>query len=124
MSGPSAAEPGDLRFEKGRGYMNRSAPRRRRGRLPRESAGKDGAMLQERVEGKWIETFAAVFRRCDVKTGEEVAVVSETQSRPVNIHLAELALATLGARPFHVVVPSPPQRAGVPVRSTRASAAP
>ena len=78
-------------------------------------------MLQERIEGKWIETFAAVFRRCDVTAGLPVAVLSETQSRPVNVTLAELALTALGARPFHVVVPTPPQRAGVPVRSTGAS---
>ena len=87
----------------------------------RPGAGKDDAMLQERIEGKWIETFASVFRLCDVKTGEDVAILSETQSRPVNVHLAELALVTLGARPFHVVVPTPPQRVAVPVRSTGAS---
>ncbi len=80
-------------------------------------------MLQERIEGKWIETFAAVFKRCDVKPGEDVAILSETQSRPVIVTLAELALLALGARPFHVVVPTPPQRAGVPVRSTGASEA-
>ena len=78
-------------------------------------------MLQERIEGKWIEAFAAVFRRCDVTAGLEVAILSETQSRPVTVALAELALLSLGARPFHVVVPTPPQRAGVPVRSTGAS---
>ena len=78
-------------------------------------------MLQERVEGKWIETFAGVFRLCQVKPGEDVAILSETQSRPVNVQLAELALLALGARPFHVVVPTPPQRAAVPIRSTGAS---
>ncbi len=78
-------------------------------------------MLQERIEGKWIDAFATVFRRSEVKPGEDVAILSETQSRPVNVRLAELALLALGARPFHVVVPSPPQRAGVPVRSTGAS---
>ena len=78
-------------------------------------------MLRERIEGKWIEAFAAVFRRCDVTAGHEVAILSETQSRPVTVALAELALLSLGARPFHVVVPTPPQRAGVPIRSTGAS---
>lgn len=78
-------------------------------------------MLQERIEGKWIETFAAVFRRSDVKPGDDVAILSETQSRPVNVQLAELALLRLDARPFHVIVPSPAQRASVPVRSTGAS---
>ena len=56
-------------------------------------AGKDAAMLQERIEGKWIDAFAAVFGRCDVTAGLEVAILSETQSRPVNVALAELALA-------------------------------
>lgn len=78
-------------------------------------------MLQERIEGKWIDTFAGVFRRCGVERGDEVAVLSETQSRPVLTALSELALTSLGARPFHVVVPTPPQRAPVPVRSTGAS---
>jgi 2,5-dihydroxypyridine 5,6-dioxygenase len=78
-------------------------------------------MLQERIEGKWIDSFAGVFRLCAVKPGEDVAILSETQSRPVTVQLAELALAALGARPFHVIVPTPPQRAPVPVRSTGAS---
>jgi len=37
------------------------------------------------------------------------------------VHLAELALPRLGARPFHVVVPTPRNRHPVPVRSTGAS---
>jgi 2,5-dihydroxypyridine 5,6-dioxygenase len=78
-------------------------------------------MLRERVEGKWVESFAAVFRLCGVEAGEDAAILSETQSRPVLTELAELALLGLGARPFHVVVPSPRQRAPVPVRSTGAS---
>ncbi len=78
-------------------------------------------MLQERVEAKWVEAFARVFGLCAVKPDEAVAILSETQSRPVHAQLAELALGSLGARPFHVVVPTPPQRAPVPVRSTGAS---
>ncbi len=78
-------------------------------------------MLQERIEGKWIDAFAKVFQQCDVKAGDPVAIFSETQSRPVNVHLAELALLRLGARPFHVVVPSPAQSVSVPIRSTGAT---
>lgn len=78
-------------------------------------------MLQERIEGKWIDTFAGVFELCDVREGDAVAILSETQSRPVNVHLAELALLKLGAKPFHVVIPTPPQQAAVPVRSTGAT---
>ena len=77
-------------------------------------------MLRERIEGKWIDCFAEVFGRCGVPAGDAAAILSETQSRPVNVELAELALARLGA-PFHVVVPSPRLSAPAPVRSTGAS---
>lgn len=78
-------------------------------------------MLQERIEAKWIDCFAAVFEKCAVREGEIVAILSETQSRPVNVNLAELALQRLGAKPFHVVLPTPPQSVPVPIRSTGAS---
>ena len=74
-------------------------------------------MLVERIEAKWIEAFKDVFRRCAVKPGEVVAVLSESQSRPVLPELSELALQQLGARVFHVRLPSPPV-SGVPIRST------
>lgn len=79
-------------------------------------------MLVERIEGKWIEAFKDVFRLCAVKPGEVVAVLSETQSRAVLVQLSELALHPLGARVFHVRLPSPPV-AGVPLRSTGSSLA-
>lgn len=78
-------------------------------------------MLADRIEGKWIDAFAQTFELCQVKPGEAVAILSETQSRPLNVRLAELALLRLKARPFHVVIPTPPQAAPVPVRSTGAS---
>jgi 2,5-dihydroxypyridine 5,6-dioxygenase len=78
-------------------------------------------MLRERIEGKWIDCFAAVFGRCGVQAGDAVAILSETQSREVNVQLAELALHRIGARAFHVVVPTPPLSAPAPVRSTGAS---
>ena len=78
-------------------------------------------MLRDRIEGKWIDTFTRVFELCRVKDGEAVAILSETQSRQINVNLAELALLRLGARPFHIVLPTPPQQAPVPVRSTGAS---
>ncbi len=80
-------------------------------------------MLADRLEGKWIDLFADVFARCKVAAGDACAILSETQSRALNVQLAELALLRLGARPFHVVVPTPPQRAPVPIRSTGASVA-
>ena len=78
-------------------------------------------MLRERIEGKWIACFAEVFRLCGVKAGESAAILSETQSREINVQLAELALAQLGARAFHVVVPSARLSAPAPIRSTGAS---
>ena len=80
-------------------------------------------MTGDRLEGKWIDLFAEVFARCKVAPGDACAVLSETQSRQLNVQLAELALHRLGARPFHVVVPTPRQQAPVPIRSTGASVA-
>jgi 2,5-dihydroxypyridine 5,6-dioxygenase len=76
-----------------------------------------------RIEAKWIDAFERVFELCRVRRGENVAILSETQSRPVLVQLAELALARAGAVAFHIVVPSPPESAPVPVRSTGASRA-
>ena len=80
-------------------------------------------MLSDRIEAKWIDAFAEVFERCAVRRGETAAILSETQSRALNVHLAELALLRLGARAFHVVVPTPRNPHPVPVRSTGASEA-
>lgn len=78
-------------------------------------------MLTERIEAKWIAAFVRVFELCKVAPGDACAILSETQSRPLNVHLAELALLRLGARPFHVQVVSPVQTVAVAVRSTAAS---
>ena len=64
-------------------------------------------MLADRIEGKWIDAFCEVFERCAVKRGETAAILSETQSRQLNVQIAELALLRLGARPFHIVVTTP-----------------
>lgn len=78
-------------------------------------------VLADRIEAKWIDLFAEVFARCKVGPSDACAVLSETQSRMLNVQLAELALLKLGAKMFHVVVPTPRQAAPVPVRSTGAS---
>ena len=78
-------------------------------------------MFTDRIEEKWIATFVKAFEFCKVEKGEEIAILSETQSRHLNVHLAELALLRLKAVPFHVVMPTPAQNAPVPVRSTGAS---
>ena len=80
-------------------------------------------MLADRIEAKWIDAFCEIFERCAVKAGDIAAILSETQSRALNVHLAELALLRMGARPFHLTVPTPRNRHVVPVRSTGASEA-
>lgn len=80
-------------------------------------------MFNDRIEHRWLEAFRRVFGLCKVGAGDEVALLSETQSRALNVELARLALEGLGARAFEVVVPTPAQTAPVPVRSTGASQA-
>src|SRR5215475_11498738 len=80
-------------------------------------------MLADRIEAKWIDAFCEIFERCAVKAGDTAAILSETQSRALNVHLAELALLRMGARPFHLVVPTPRNKRIVPIPSTGASVA-
>jgi 2,5-dihydroxypyridine 5,6-dioxygenase len=74
-----------------------------------------------RLEPKWIDMFESTLRLCGVAPGDACAVLSETQTRAELPALAELALARLGARPFHLVLPGRTLTAPVPVRSTGAS---
>src|ERR1043166_972262 len=90
---------------------------------PGRGEGERAAMFADRIEGKWIDAFCEVFERCAVKRGDTAAILSETQSRALNVQLAELALLRLGARPFHLIVPTPRNPHPVPVRSTGASEA-
>jgi 2,5-dihydroxypyridine 5,6-dioxygenase len=80
-------------------------------------------MLQETIEGKWVKAFVDVFRLCAVKPAEVVAIISESQTRPILIRLSELALHQLEARPFHITVCSPEVASPVPIRSTGTSLA-
>jgi 2,5-dihydroxypyridine 5,6-dioxygenase len=74
------------------------------------------------LEARWLTAFIDVLGRCGVKAGDACAVLAETQSRPMLVQLASLALQQLGARAFVLTVPSPAAGA-VPVRSTGASTA-
>ena len=80
-------------------------------------------MFSDRIEAKWIDAFEKVFRLSKIEAGDEVAILSETQSRSLNVQLTELALLRMGAKPLHIVMPTPAQTAPVPVRSTGASQA-
>lgn len=75
-------------------------------------------MLNDRVENRWIAAFVRTFRLCEVAAGDEVAILSETQSRPILVHLAEIALQQLGCVVFHIVLPTPALHDPIPVRST------
>ncbi len=79
--------------------------------------------MAERVEGKWIKCFVEAFQSCRVREGDVVAILSETQSRQVLVDLSELALLQLGARVFHVRLPTPSLEDPVPMRSTGATPA-
>lgn len=77
-------------------------------------------MMQEIPEGKWIASFKRVFALNGIGEGTEVVIISESQSRPVLGQLAALALYDLGAVYSTIVLPTPPQTAPVPVKSTGA----
>ena len=77
-------------------------------------------MLADRIEGKWIDAFCGLFERCAVKRGDTAAILSETQSRALNVHLADSRCCGLGAKPFHIVLPTRANPHPVPIRSTGA----
>lgn len=78
-------------------------------------------MLQERIEGKWIASFRRFLALNGIGQGTPVAIVAETQSRPVIVQLAELACYELAAGFSIITLPTPEQTAPVPMRSTGAS---
>ena len=80
-------------------------------------------MFADRIEGKWLDAFRAILSACAVQPGDTCVILSETQSRALNVHLAELALHSLGARAYHLVLPTPASPHPVPVRSTGATVA-
>lgn len=80
-------------------------------------------MLTDRIEDNWINAFQEVFQLCKIRTDEQVVILSETQSRPLTIHLAELALGRLGLQNFHLQVPTLPPAKGPVIRSSGASLA-
>lgn len=80
-------------------------------------------MLNDRIEARWIDVFARALSLCELPPGAVVAILSESQSRSVNVHLCELAALRLGLQPFHIIIPTPAQSAGVAIRSTGSSEA-
>ncbi len=80
-------------------------------------------MLNDRIEAGWIDAFAQVFEMCAMRRDETIVVLSESQSRDLNLQLAELALGALKLPYFHLRLPSPPAPAGPVLRSTGGSQA-
>lgn len=80
-------------------------------------------MLQERAEPAWIAAFEEVLRRCALQTGDTVAILGETQSRPILMELARLAAARFGVQLFTITLPSVFSTADPVARSTGASPA-
>src|SRR4029453_7069831 len=54
--------------------------------------------MEPRLESKWIDAFRRVFEMCAVRASDAVAILSETQSRPLNVRIAEMAGLGRGAR--------------------------
>jgi 2,5-dihydroxypyridine 5,6-dioxygenase len=84
---------------------------------------KPNTMLRDTLEPAWAEAFETVLRRCGLRSGDTVAVLSESQSRALLPQLARLAAARLDCRSFIIELPTPPAPAGPVVRSTGASTA-
>ena len=63
-------------------------------------------MLQEIIEPAWIQAFETVLRRCALRPADTVAVLCESQTRPVLPELARQAAARIGCAAFTLTVPS------------------
>jgi len=71
----------------------------------------------------WVATFADLFEKCAIRKDEDIVLLSERASRPVNIEIAKLALGQMGLDFLHIEVPTPPEPAGPIVKSSGASVA-
>lgn len=80
-------------------------------------------MLTNIVEYRWVQAFAEVFQLCKMQKNETIVILSESQSRPLNVHLAELALGQLGLNFYSIKVPTPAYEKGPIIRSSGSSQA-
>jgi len=78
-------------------------------------------MFTDRIENRWVQAFAQMFDLCKMSKQESIVILSESQSRKINVHVAELALAQLGLSHFTISVPTPQDSDGPIIRSTGAS---
>jgi len=75
------------------------------------------------AEWRWIESFARHFAVNGVTPGMECVVLSESASRADLVETSILALESLGAKPFEVVMRTPANPGPVAFRSTGTSLA-
>ncbi len=80
-------------------------------------------MLTNHIESRWITAFAHVFELCKMHKGESIVILSESQSRQLNVQLCELALGQLSLNYFHIKVPTPADVSGPIIRSSGACVA-
>ena len=53
-------------------------------------------MLVDRLEPHWLAAFATIIQQCKPAPAEVVCLLMETQSRAINVDLAELAALQAG----------------------------
>ena len=80
-----------------------------------------GLTIDVPVEPHWQDAFAELFGLCRATADEEIVILAESQSRQLNLHLAQSALAAMAVPAKTITVPSKPAMAGPVVRSTGAS---
>ena len=80
-----------------------------------------GLTIDVPVEPHWQDAFAELFGLCRATADEEIVILAESQSRQLNLHLAQSALAAMAVPAKTITVPSKPFMAGPVVRSTGAS---
>jgi 2,5-dihydroxypyridine 5,6-dioxygenase len=75
------------------------------------------------LEPHWINAFETIIRRCGIQGNDTVAILCETQSRPILPVLARLAAARVGVQAFTLTMPTQPSQSAPLIRSTGASTA-
>ena len=74
-------------------------------------------------EGVWLDAFAELFSMCGARADETITLLTETQSRQINVDLAVRALNRLQLAHQIIIVPGKPPAPGPIIRSTGASTA-
>ena len=69
-------------------------------------------MFADRIEAKWIDAFCEIFAKCAVARGDTAAILSETQSRALNVQMTELASAPIAGPRFCSATDAPVERIG------------